>query len=101
MCRHSLNCNTIYVRICTRILSVSSTVCLLNNASRYCTFVFIMIQEVSLLRSKVKDNNTLKELTLLDNAVSILECISVSRSIEKLTLHSECSDDHFHVECST
>ena len=65
------------------------------------TFVFIMIQEVSLLRSKVKDNNTLKELELGSNAVSILECVSVSRSIEKLTLYSECSDDHFYVECST
>ena len=65
------------------------------------TFVFIKIQEVSLLRSKVKDNNTLKELTLQYSAVSILECVSVSRSIEKLTLTSECSDDHFHVECST
>ena len=79
---------------------MSSTVCLLNNASRYCTFVFIKVQEVSLLRSKVKDNNTLKELTL-GYAISILECVSVSRSIEKLKLCSECSDDHFHVECST
>ena len=59
------------------------------------TFVFIKIQEVSLLWSKVKDNNTLKKLALGCNAVSILECVSVSRSIEKLRLYSECSDDHF------
>ena len=71
-------------------------------------YLFVFIQEVSLLRSKVKDNNTLKDLTLQHyklelgcNDLSILECVSVSRSIEKLRLYSECSDDHFHVECST